>query len=176
MKKSILCLTMLWLFIACENNNAVNGNETDNKNLSLAEEADSGTRIDKDECYMLEECNELGEPIDAYKCILFERNAGRTFEEAYGSIKSEIELLVQRNVNDEKDGSNYDANKWELRQVVREVNNSPDKKLTYTSIELYMFSVVYNAYTIVYQYYVIDSEGNIYQIGGSIEKEESIED
>lgn len=75
-------------------------------------------------------------------------------------------MLAARMVNDEKSGGNYDSERWELRQVVRQVKNSPDDKLVYTSIELYMFSIVYNTYTIVYQFPVIDSEGNIYQITG----------
>ena len=115
---------------------------------------------------MLQEFNELGEPVESYQCIVFEKNAGCNFEEAFESIKPEIDALVTRNVSDEKDGGNYDASKWELRQFVRNVKNTPDEKLVYTSIELYMFSVVYNAYTIVYQYCVIDSGGNIYRIVG----------
>ena len=117
-----------------------------------------------DECYMLQECNVLGDSVDSYICMLFERNAGRTFDEAFASIKSDVDLLVERRVNDEKGGSNYDADKWELRQVVRNVKNAPNKDLVYTSIELYMFSRIYNAYTLVYPLCIIDSEGNIYHL------------
>lgn len=138
---------------------ACNNNDVDN-----ITSPNGGTKIDSTECYMLQECNELGEPVDAYKCIVFERNAGRTFDEAFASIKTDLDLLVARMVNDEKEGENYDADQWEIRQVVRQVKNSPNDKLVYTSIELYMFSVVYNAYTIVYQFWVLDSEGNIYQL------------
>ena len=157
MKKSILFLTMLGLLIACDNNNII---DTD---------GDSRTKIDSTECYMLQECNELGEPVDAYDlCLRFERNAGQTFDEAYASIKTDLDLLVARMVNDEKGGGNYDDEKWEVRQVIRQVKNVPNDKLVYTSVELYMFSVVYKAYTIVYQFCVIDSEGNIYQIVGPL--------
>ena len=126
-------------------------------------------KIDPNECYMLQEFNELGEPVDSYKCIVFEKNAGRTFKDAFNSIKSDLDALVNRTISEEKDGGNYDANLWEVRQVVRNVKNSPDETLVYTSIELYMFSIVYNAYTIVHQYCVIDSEGNIYQIVSQID-------
>lgn len=125
--------------------------------------------IDPNECYMLQEFNELGEPVESYRCIVFEKNAGRTYEDAFNSIKSDLETLVNRNVSDEKNGGNYDANLWELRQVVRNVKNSPDEILVYTSIELYMFSIVYNTYIILQQYCVIDSKGNIYQIVSQIE-------
>ena len=177
MKEIIICLTMLGLFVACEKNviddNHTKSNDVDTTSTPTVEndsvnitEADSGTKIDSTECYMLQACNELGESVDAYECITFERNAGHTFDEAYASIKTDLDLLVARMVNDEKGGGNYDAEKWEIRQVVRQVKNSPNDKLVYTSIELYMFSVIYNAYTVVYQYCVIDSEGNIYQIAG----------
>lgn len=126
-------------------------------------------KIDPNECYMLQEFNELGEPVDSYKCIVFEKNAGRTFKEAFNSIKSDLDALVNRNISDEKDGGNYDTSQWEVRQIIRNVKNSPDEKLVYTSIELYMFSIVYNSYTIVHQYCVIDSEGNIYQIVSQID-------
>lgn len=182
MKKSILFLMILGLCFACDNNNVINAdnnttsNTNDTDSTSVVNngeneddntiEPDRGIEIDPNECYMLQEFNELGEPVESYQCIVFEKNAGRNFEEAFESIKPEIDALLTRNVNDEKDGGNYDASKWELRQIVRNVKNSPDEKLVYTSIELYMFSIVYNTFTIVYQYYVIDSEGNIYQIVG----------
>jgi hypothetical protein len=126
-------------------------------------------KIDPNECYMLQEFNELGEPVDSYKCIVFEKNAGRTFKDAFNSIKSDLDALVNRNISEEKDGGNYDTSQWEVRQIIRNVKNSPDEKLVYTSIELYIFSIVYNSYTIVHQYCVIDSEGNIYQIVSQID-------
>jgi hypothetical protein len=118
---------------------------------------------------MLQEFNELGEPVESYRCIVFEKNAGRTYEDAFNSIKSDLDALVNRNISDEKDGGNYDTSQWEVRQIIRNVKNSPDEKLVYTSIELYIFSIVYNSYTIVHQYCVIDSEGNIYQIVSQID-------
>ena len=118
---------------------------------------------------MLQEFNELGEPVESYRCIVFEKNAGGTYEDAFNSIKSDLDALVNRNINEEKDGGNYDTSLWEVRQVVRNVKNSPDEILVYTSIELYIFSIVYNSYTIVHQYCVIDSEGNIYQIVSQID-------
>ena len=151
MKKSIVFLMILGIFVACDNNGAINN------------------KIDPNECYMLQEFNELGEPVDSYKCIVFEKNAGRTFKDAFNSIKPDLDELVNRNISDEIDGGNYDASQWELRQIIRNVKNSPDEKLVYTSIELYMFSIVYNSYTIVHQYCVIDSEGNIYQIVSQID-------
>ena len=151
MKKSILFLMILGIFVACDNNGAINN------------------KIDPNECYMLQEFNELGEPVDSYKCIVFEKNAGRTFKDAFNSIKSDLDALVNRNISDEKDGGNYDTSQWEVRQIIRNVKNSPDEKLVYTSIELYIFSIVYNSYTIVHQYCVIDSEGNIYQIVSQID-------
>ena len=178
MKKTLLFLTLLGLFIACEKNKVIDDASTKKSNTDTiptpivndedknTTETDSVTKIDSTECYMLQACNELGEPIDAYECIKFEKNAGCTFEEAYASIKNDLDLLVARMINDEKDGGIYDVGKWEIRQVIRQVKNSPNDKLVYTSIELYMFSVVYNVYTIVYQFWVIDSEGNIYQIVG----------
>lgn len=156
MKKSIiLCLIMSGMFIACDNNKAAS---------EPVIEPDGATNIESDECYLIQECNELGEPVEAYNCMIFEKNAGRTFDEAYASIKTDLDLLVARMVNDEKGGGNFDANQWELRLVNRQVKNSPNDQLVYTSIELYMYSFVYKAYTIVYQYWVIDSEGNIYQV------------
>mgnify|MGYP003304714968 FL=1 len=151
MKKSVLFLMILGIFVACDNNGAINN------------------KIDPNECYMLQEFNELGEPVESYRCIVFEKNAGRTYEDAFNSIKSDLDALVNRNINEEKDGGNYDANLWELRQIIRNVKNSPDDKLVYTSIELYMFSIVYNTYIIVQQYCVIDSKGNIYQIVSQID-------
>ena len=111
----------------------------------------------------------MGEPVESYECIVFERKGGHTFEEAFASIKTDLDLLVARMVSDEEGGGNYDAEKWEIRQVVRQIKNAPNDRLIYTSIELYMFSLVYNAYTVVYQFWVIDSEGNIYQIVGPSE-------
>lgn len=153
MKKNILFLMLLGLFVACVNRNVPNEN-------------DKGTVIDPSECYLIQTFNELGEPVEAYDCMTFDKKAGYTFEEAFTAIKPELDELVQRMVNDEKDGANYDAEKWELRQIVRDVKNSPNESLVYTSIELYMFSKVFRAYTIVYQFLVIDSEGNLYQISG----------
>ena len=151
MKKSVLFLMILGIFVACDNNGAINN------------------KIDPNECYMLQEFNELGEPVESYRCIVFEKNAGRTYEEAFNSIKSDLDALVNRNINEEKDGGNYDTSLWEVRQIIRNVKNSPDDKLVYTSIELYMFSIVYNTYIIVQQYCVIDSKGNIYQIVSQID-------
>ena len=166
MKKSILFLMILGIFVACDNNNVINNNSNDSTSDTTS---DSNVKIDPNECYMLQEFNELGEPVDSYKCIVFEKNAGRTFKDAFNSIKPDLDELVNRNISDEIDGGNYDASQWELRQIIRNIKNSPDEKLVYTSIELYMFSIVYNAYTIVHQYCVIDSEGNIYQIVSQIE-------
>ena len=166
MKKSILFLMILGIFIACDNNNVINNNSNDSTSDTTS---NSNVKIDPNECYMLQEFNELGEPVDSYKCIVFEKNAGRTFKDAFNSIKPDLDALVNRNISDEIDGGNYDASQWELRQIIRNVKNSPDEKLVYTSIELYMFSIVYNAYTIVHQYCVIDSEGNIYQIVSQID-------
>ena len=166
MKKSILFLMILGIFVACDNNNVINNNSNDSTSDTTS---NSNVKIDPNECYMLQEFNELGEPVDSYKCIVFEKNARRTFKDAFNSIKSDLDALVNRNVSDEIDGGNYDASQWELRQIIRNVKNSPDEKLVYTSIELYMFSIVYNAYTIVHQYCVIDSEGNIYQIVSQID-------
>ena len=166
MKKSILFLMILGIFIACDNNNVINNNYNDSTKDTTS---NSNVKIDPNECYMLQEFNELGEPVDSYKCIVFEKNAGRTFKDAFNSIKPDLDALVNRNISDEIDGGNYDASQWELRQIIRNVKNSPDEKLVYTSIELYMFSIVYNAYTIVHQYCVIDSEGNIYQIVSQID-------
>lgn len=151
MKKSVLFLMILGIFVACDNNGAINN------------------KIDPNECYMLQEFNELGEPVESYRCIVFEKNAGGTYEDAFNSIKSDLDALVNRNINEEKDGGNYDTSLWEVRQVVRNVKNSPDEILVYTSIELYMFSIVYNTYIIVQQYCVIDSKGNIYQIASQID-------
>lgn len=157
---------ILGIFIACDNNNVINNNSNDSTSDTTS---NSNVKIDPNECYMLQEFNELGEPVDSYKCIVFEKNAGRTFKDAFNSIKPDLDALVNRNISDEIDGGNYDASQWELRQIIRNVKNSPDEKLVYTSIELYMFSIVYNAYTIVHQYCVIDSEGNIYQIVSQID-------
>ena len=166
MKKSILFLMILGIFIACDNNNVINNNSNDGTKDTTS---NSNVKIDPNECYMLQEFNELGEPVDSYKCIVFEKNAGRTFKDAFNSIKPDLDALVNRNISDEIDGGNYDASQWELRQIIRNVKNSPDERLVYTSIELYMFSIVYNSYTIVHQYCVIDSEGNIYQIVSQID-------
>ena len=166
MKKSILFLMILGIFIACGNKNVINNNYNDSTKDTTS---NSNVKIDPNECYMLQEFNELGEPVDSYKCIVFEKNAGRTFKDAFNSIKPDLDALVNRNISDEIDGGNYDASQWELRQIIRNVKNSPDEKLVYTSIELYMFSIVYNSYTIVHQYCVIDSEGNIYQIVSQID-------
>ena len=166
MKKSILFLMILGIFIACDNNNVINNNSNDGTKDTTSY---SNVKIDPNECYMLQEFNELGEPVDSYICIVFEKNAGCTYEDAFNSIKSDLDALVNRNISEEKDGGNYDASQWELRQIIRNVKNSPDEKLVYTSIELYMFSIVYNSYTIVHQYCVIDSEGNIYQIVSRID-------
>ena len=166
MKKSILFLMILGIFIACDNNNVINNNSNDGTKDTTS---NSNVKIDPNECYMLQEFNELGEPVDSYKCIVFEKNAGRTFKDAFNSIKPDLDALVNRNISDEIDGGNYDASQWELRQIIRNVKNSPDEKLVYTSIELYIFSIVYNSYTIVHQYCVIDSEGNIYQIVSQID-------
>ena len=157
---------ILGIFIACDNNNVINNNSNDGTKDTTS---NSNVKIDPNECYMLQEFNELGEPVDSYKCIVFEKNAGRTFKDAFNSIKPDLDALVNRNISDEIDGGNYDASQWELRQIIRNVKNSPDEKLVYTSIELYMFSIVYNSYTIVHQYCVIDSEGNIYQIVSQID-------
>ena len=157
---------ILGIFVACDNNNVINNNSNDSTSDTTS---NSNVKIDPNECYMLQEFNELGEPVDSYKCIVFEKNAGRTFKDAFNSIKPDLDALVNRNISDEIDGGNYDASQWELRQITRNVKNSPDEKLVYTSIELYMFSIVYNSYTIVHQYCVIDSEGNIYQIVSQID-------
>ena len=166
MNKSILFLMILGIFVACDNNNVINNNSNDSTSDTIS---NSNVKIDPNECYMLQEFNELGEPVDSYKCIVFEKNAGRTFKDAFNGIKPDVDALVNRNISDEIDGGNYDASQWELRQIIRNVKNSPDEKLVYTSIELYMFSIVYNSYTIVHQYCVIDSEGNIYQIVSQID-------
>lgn len=196
MKKIILFLTMLGLFVACnnividenvtksnendtistpienndddkenDNNSEENGNENEeNNNEENGKNADSDTEIDSTECYLLQMYNTLGEPIDSYLCMFFEEKVGHTFDEAFESMKTELDALVQRMVENEKEVSMYDAERWELRQVVRNVKNAPNDKLVYTSIELYMFSKIYNAYIILYQYCVIDSEGNIYHM------------
>ena len=183
MKKIILFLTILGLLVACNNDIVINkdgrqshGNDTvstpivnnddDNEenNNGNGKNADSDTEIDSTECYLLQEFNDLGEPIDSYLCMFFEEKVGHTFDEAFESMKPELDALVQRMVEDEKEVSMYDAERWELRQVVRNVKNAPNDKLVYTSIELYMFSKIYNAYIILYQYCVIDSEGNIYHM------------
>ena len=148
--KSLL-LGIIFVFAACETNFRPNG-------------ADNRTQIDSSECYMLQEWNELGEPVKSYGCIRFDHNAGSTFAEAYAGIKSEIESLANQYINDEIKSGNSNADKWELRQVIRNVTNSPNDKLIYTSIELYMYSSIWGAYTIVNQYCVIDSEGNIYYV------------
>ena len=166
MKKSILFLMILGIFVACDNNNVINNNSNDSTSDTTS---NSNVKIDPNECYMLQEFNELGEPVESYICIVFEKNAGRTYEDAFNSIKSDLDALVNRNVSEEKDGGNYDTSLWEVRQIIRNVKNSPDDKLVYTSIELYIFSIVYNSYTIVHQYCVIDSEGNIYQIASQID-------
>ena len=189
MKKIILFLTMLGLFIACnnivinendiksnqndtisipneENNDAneENNDENNNENEENGKDADNDTDIDSTECYMLQEYNELGEPVDSYLCMVFKRKAGHTFDEAFEDIKPELDVLVQRMVEEERKESMYDAEKWELRQVVRNVKNAPNDKLVYTSIELYMYSRIYNAYIVLYRFCVIDSEGNIYHM------------
>ena len=148
--KSLL-LGIIFVFAACETNFRPNG-------------ADNRTPIDSSECYMLQEWNELGEPVKSYGCMRFDHNAGSTFAEAYAGIKSEIESLANQYINDEIKSGNSNADKWELRQVIRNVTNSPNDKLIYTSIELYMYSSIWGAYTIVNQYCVIDSEGNIYYV------------
>lgn len=168
MKKNILFLMFLGLFVACGNKNVPNDT---NKNDGDNAEADKGTVIDPSECYWIQTFNELGEPVEAYDCMTFDQKSGNTFEEALAAIKPELDELVRRMVNDEKDGGNYDAEKWELRQIVRDVQNSPNESLVYTSIELYMFSKVFGAYTIVYQFFVIDSEGNLYQIAEGDDRE-----
>ena len=164
----------IWKFIE-ENNTTSNNTDTTTTPVMTnddekAEEAEGDTKIDNTECYLLQECNELGEPVESYECIVFERKGGHTFEEAFASIKTDLDLLVARMVSDEEGGGNYDAEKWEIRQVVRQIKNAPNDRLIYTAIELYMFSLVYNAYTVVYQFWVIDSEGNIYQIVGPSEE------
>lgn len=53
--------------------------------------------------------------------MIFEKNAERTFDEAYASIKTDLDFLVARMVNDEKGGGYFDANQWELRLVNRQV-------------------------------------------------------
>ncbi len=178
MKASVLFITILGLFVACNNNSVINENSTKSNDSDTASiqagnttakdtaQTDDTTKIEAGKCYLLQEYNEFGEPVESYGCIVFERNGGHTFEEAFMGIKTDLDMLAARMVNDEKSGGNYDSERWELRQVVRQVKNSPDDKLVYTSIELYMFSIVYNTYTIVYQFPVIDSEGNIYQITG----------
>ena len=150
MKKNVLFLMILGLLVACSQNEVT--------------ESNNGTQIDPSECYWIQSYNELGEPVDAYDGMTFEKKAGNSFDEAFTAVKPELDPLVRRTVEDGKDGANYDAEKWELRQIVRNVKNSPNERLVYTSIELYMFNKVYKAYTIVYQFMVIDSEGNLYQI------------
>lgn len=113
--------------------------------------------------YMIQCCNEYGESIDYYWPMTLYKKVGNTFEEAYESIENQINGYLQAIVDSEKGCSIYDTERWELRQVVRKVQNSPDEKLIYTSLELYMFSYVYNAYIIRYKFFVIDSEGNIYK-------------
>lgn len=123
---------------------------------------DNRTPIDSSECYMLQEWNELGEPVKSYGCMRFDRNAGYTFADAYASIKTEIDSLVSKDIIEEKKSGNSYADKWELRQIIRDVTNSPNEKLVYKSLELYMYSNIWCAYVIVSQYCIIDSEGNIY--------------
>ena len=134
MKKSVLFLMILGIFVACDNNGAINN------------------KIDPNECYMLQEFNELGEPVESYRCIVFEKNAGRTYEDAFNSIKSDLDALVNRNINEEKDGGNYDTSLWEVRQIIRNVKNSPDKKLV-----LYFYRTLY----ILYCVQVIDNRTSI---------------
>ena len=81
MKKSVLFLMILGIFVACDNNGAINN------------------KIDPNECYMLQEFNELGEPVESYRCIVFEKNAGRTYEDAFNSIKSDLDALVNRTIS-----------------------------------------------------------------------------
>ena len=83
MKKSILFLMILGIFVACDNNNVINNNSNDNISDTTS---NSNVKIDPNECYMLQEFNELGEPVDSYKCIVFEKNAGRTYKDAFNSI------------------------------------------------------------------------------------------
>ena len=75
MKKSVLFLMILGIFVACDNNGAINN------------------KIDPNECYMLQEFNELGEPVESYRCIVFEKNAGCTYEDAFNSIKSDLKTI-----------------------------------------------------------------------------------
>lgn len=147
MKKTLFLLTALVILVACDIKPTI---------------AESG-KIDCTEGYQIQGSNELGAPVDSYYiCILFERKAGNTFDEALSSIKDNLDLWTQLVIDDKKSTGMYDTEKWEIRQVVRNVKNAPNDKLVYTSIELYMFSKLYGAYVILGQYCVIDSEGNIY--------------
>lgn len=173
MKRMFIYLHVLGILCACKTPNIedihLNKYEEDTTRIiadndSLIQNNDSSvrTQIDSSECYMLQEWNELGEPVNSYGCMRFDRNAGYTFADAYTSIKTEIDSLVNKNIIEEKRSGNSYADKWELRQVIRDVTNSPNEKLVYKSLELYMYSNIWCAYIIVSQYCIIDSEGNIY--------------
>lgn len=150
MKKMFFLLTTLVILVACD---------SDIKPTI----AEGGGKIDCTEGYQIQGSNELGTPIDSYYiCILFERKAGNTFDEALSSIKDNLDVWTQLVIDDKKSTGMYDTEKWEIRQVVRNVKNAPYDKFVYTSIELYMFSKLYGAYVVIEQYCVIDSEGNIY--------------
>lgn len=146
MKKILFLLTALVILVACDIKPTI---------------AESG-KIDCTEGYQIQQSNELGAPVDSYICILFERKAGNTFDEALNSIRDNLDMWAQFVIDDKKSTGMYDTEKWEIRQVICNVKNAPDDKLVYTSIELYMFSKLYGAYIVLDKYRVIDSEGNIY--------------
>lgn len=173
MKQILIYFYVLCILCACQTPNDedihLNKDEedttkiiADNDSLSQYNDSSARTPIDSSECYVLQEWNELGEPVNSYGCMRFDRNAGYTFADAYASIKTEIDSLVSKDIIEEKKSGNSYADKWELRQIIRDVTNSPNEKLVYKSLELYMYSNIWCAYVIVSQYCIIDSEGNIY--------------
>ena len=131
-------------------------------------DADHSFTIESDYCYQIQETNELGDLIESDTCMIFDKNIGSSFDEALKKIKPDLEIRIRQLIENEKSGSNYDADKIITRQQHRPVKNSPNEELEFIVIEIYMYSFVYKDYILIDEFCVIDSKGNLYHIVGPI--------
>ncbi len=73
---------ILGLLVACGNSIVVDEKEDTKVGNEETEDADCSSTIESDYCYLIQETNELGDLVDSYTCMVFDKNVGSSFDEA----------------------------------------------------------------------------------------------
>lgn len=178
MKRILFYISILGVFVACRQNELTINEDTtqitdtipatlpnDNTNGDTTIVSDpTKTIIEKDYCYQIQAINEIGEIINAYDCMIFSDNYGDNLTDAYATLEPQIENKKQLLIDLYKNNPNYNSNDALIRKQTRAVANTPNDKLTFTAIDIYMYTPMYHNYTIVANFGIIDSEGNLYHL------------